>query len=739
MSLPRDVQHCANNRLELWGGIECTVNRVGDAWHDQLARSGHDVRDSDLDRIATLGLDAIRYPVVWERVAPRNFECCDWSWTDRRLARLRQLKVRPIAGLLHHGSGPAQTSLISDNFPQLLAEYAGLVAQRYPWLTDYTPVNEPLTTARFSALYGLWYPHERSDRAFVKAVIHQCRATVLAMRAVREVNSHARLVQTEDLGFIHSTPKLAYQAEFENHRRWLTLDLLCGRVDRKHPLWHYLVGAGAAESELLWFADNVCPPDVAGFNYYLTSERFLDERVERYPAYTRGSNGRHQYADIEAVRVRGEGLEGLGTLLTQAAQRYHLPVAVTEVHLGCHRESQLRWLIDAWQTAHDLRAAGINVAAITSWSLLGSYDWNSLCVRQDGHYESGAFDVRSGTPRPTAVAKALRSLARGQTPEHPAVGALGWWEQDARLTFPPESTGRAGPCAPSPAVATQTAPLMIVGGSGALGQAFAWACRERRLAHVVLSRRDLDITHHEQIDAALKKHRPWAVINAAGFSRVDEAEQQPDVCHRVNAAGPALLATACAGCGARLVTFSSDLVFDGGQSVPYVERDPIGPLCTYGRTQVEAERQVLAASAETLVIRTSALFGPWDAYNYLTTTLRRLAAGETVPAAEDWFVSPTYAPDLVHATIDLLIDGETGLWHLTHQGVTSWADFARQGAAIVGIDYQNVRSCRGEELKLIAPRPAFSALSSHRGLLLPKLADGLRKYRDALDAAQRHA
>jgi hypothetical protein len=105
----------------------------------------------------------------------------------------------PIAGLVHHGSGPRHTSLVDPAFATGLAVYALAVAARYPWLTHYTPLNEPLTTARFSGLYCLWYPHGRNDRTFVQALLVQCRAAVLAMRAVRDVNPAANLVQTDDL------------------------------------------------------------------------------------------------------------------------------------------------------------------------------------------------------------------------------------------------------------------------------------------------------------------------------------------------------------------------------------------------------------------------------------------------------------------------------------------------------------------------------------------------------------
>src|ERR687889_2812776 len=169
--------------LELWGGLECTVARIGDAFRDQSAETGHTDRIEDLDRIAALGIRTLRYPVLWETISPDHPNTADWSWHDARLTRLRDLGIRPIAGLVHHGSGPSYTDLLDPAFPELLAAHAARVAQRYPWIELYTPVNEPLTTARFSGLYGHWYPHARREADFLRMVVNQCRATLLAMRA----------------------------------------------------------------------------------------------------------------------------------------------------------------------------------------------------------------------------------------------------------------------------------------------------------------------------------------------------------------------------------------------------------------------------------------------------------------------------------------------------------------------------------------------------------------------------
>ena len=375
---------------------------------------------------------------MWEKLAPDSLDRIDWRWTDFCLGKLKALGIRPIVGLVHHGSGPRYTDLLDPQFPEKLAAFASLVAERYPAIDAYTPVNEPLTTARFSALYGHWFPHHRDARSFLRVLVNECRGVALAMRAIREVNSKARLLQTEDLGRTFSTPDLRYQAEFENERRWLTWDLLRGAVDRHHPLWDYLEWTGFDLALLDWFQFEPCPADIVGINYYVTSERYLDERVENYPTALWGNNGRQAYADDAAVRSRRHGLAGIESLLQETARRYDTAIALTEVHLGCcEEEEQLRWFAEAWRAAENAREDGIDVLAVTAWSLLGSFDWDNLVTERRGFYEPGVFDIRDQTRRPTLLASALPFFAVGQPFRHPSLDAPGWWRQPSRLRHAP--------------------------------------------------------------------------------------------------------------------------------------------------------------------------------------------------------------------------------------------------------------------------------------------------------------
>lgn len=415
--------------IEVWGGVEYTCNRVRDSYLDQMVFSGHTERMTDYELFRRLGIRTLRFGLLWERheLDP------SWRWEDDRLGSLQSLGIRPIASLVHHGSGPRHTSLLDPRFPEKLSAYAGQVAERYPWLDAYTPVNEPNTTARFSGLYGIWYPHHFSRASYLQALLNQLKATVLSMEAVRRVRPDAQLIQPDDVGKTTSVESLRPLCELLNLRRWLPYDLLCGLVDSHHPMSAYMQGEGIAEAEIAWFAEHPCPPDVIGVNYYLTSDRFLDDRLELYPEDRRSAEG--PFVDVEAVRVRTEGIAGVDALLGEAWDRYGIPVAITEVHLGCSVDEQIRWLAESWQGIHRARENGAKCVALTAWALLGSYFWNELVTCENGHYEPGAFDVSRGVPVSTELAPVLSQIADGRPLRHSALSRPGWWRHANRILF----------------------------------------------------------------------------------------------------------------------------------------------------------------------------------------------------------------------------------------------------------------------------------------------------------------
>ncbi|MES2647566.1 MAG: family 1 glycosylhydrolase [Bacteroidota bacterium] len=712
-----------STKLDIWAGIECTYNRVNDNYQDQLEKAGFYTRQNDLERIAGLGIKMIRFPVIWEKHEPVQQQLIDWHFTEESLSKLQELKVEPIVGLVHHGSGPAFASFFNGSFEEGLASYAAKVAAKFNWVNYYTPVNEPLTTARFCGLYGHWYPHEKSEETFLQILLSECRATVLAMQEIRKINPAAKLVQTEDLGKTHSTPFLQQQADHENRRRWLSFDLLCGHVDEAHALYPYLLSNGVTTEQLLFFKKYPCPPDIIGINHYITSERYLDENRSLYPAHTWGGNGYQQYADVEAVRVSNPVLSGPYILLKEAWDRYGLPLAVTEVHLHCTREEQLRWFGQVYQDSLRLKEEGADIKAITAWAVLGSFDWCSLLTRCEGSYEPGLFDVRPSEPRATALTKIVSALANGKNFDHPLMQENGWWKRSCRIIY--EVPGF--PVAPQSIIST-TKPLLITGKTGTLGTAFARLCDLRGIHYILLGRDDVNLADERSIEKLILDHKPWALVNTAGFVRVDDAEMDRDNCFLANTTVPSKLAAVCKRYDVKFVTFSSDLVFNGHKKDPYLESDIVSPLNIYGQSKALAEQLVMNNNPAALIVRTSAFFGPWDKCNFIFNALNAFKNHQQIKVAADVTVSPTYVPDLVNNTLDLLIDDENGIWNLSNKGEVTWAMLATEVAERTGYNKRAFEAVSISDLGLMAQRPAYSVLTTEKGFEMPSLENALNRY-----------
>jgi dTDP-4-dehydrorhamnose reductase len=417
-------------RPEVWLGVECSRLRVGRRTVDQLELTGHAARTEHIALLASLGATAVRYPVLWERVAPRGLAHADWRWSDERLTMLRALGVRPVVGLLHHGNGPRGMSLLHPGFPAAFGRFAGAVARRYPWIDSYVPINEPITTARFSGLYGLWQPHGRSDDVFAQVLLAQCLAIRAAMDAIRGVTPDARLIVNDDVGRTFSTDALAAEAAFANERRWLAWDLLLGRVDPRHPMYPSLARSPDRIRELADLADRPCPPDLLGLDHYVTSDRYLDHRVERFAPAQDQPEG-HRYVDVEAVRIDGLPRAGVECAIADMWQRYGRPMALTEVSLSGPPRDQVAWWHEAWGAAVRARETGVRMEAVTAWAIFGATDWHSLFQTSEGRYEPGCIDVRSDPPTWRPVARAVRATALRLPAGKPRRD--GWWHRPDRF------------------------------------------------------------------------------------------------------------------------------------------------------------------------------------------------------------------------------------------------------------------------------------------------------------------
>jgi dTDP-4-dehydrorhamnose reductase len=408
--------------LELWASPEPTFARIdATTVRDQIAETGLDVRAGDAERIAALGVSASRVPVLWERVAPIDPHERDYREPQRRLDALRAAGVEPIVTLLHHGSGPQYTDLLDPAFPMWFADYAEATAKQFPWVRRWTPINEPLTTARFATLYGVWFPNMRDDRGFGRAMVNQTLAQQAAMRRIRRVVPEAQFVLTEDLQrYAAGDAGVSEYVAFLRERVYLSVELVAGRVGEDHPLATFLTErCGVNALELAIAQRDACVPDLVAFNHYPHSERYL---------FTTADGA----ADVPAVYVEGEPAPAAGPLLRGAAERLRLPLAVGEVHVHAPAAERVRWLAQHAADVQQLRADGVDVRALGAWAAFGMIDWHSLLRRRERVAEDGIYTFAgpNGTPRPTAVADALRELAaRGRIDDH---GVRGWWERDDR-------------------------------------------------------------------------------------------------------------------------------------------------------------------------------------------------------------------------------------------------------------------------------------------------------------------
>ena len=158
----------------------------------------------------------------------------------------------------------------------------------------------------------------------------------------------------------------------------------------------------------------------------------------------------------------------------------------------------------------------------------------------------------------------------------------------------------------------------------------------------------------------------------------------------------------------------------------------MNPLNIYGKSKVEAERIVLGTFPDALVIRSSSFFGPWDKYNFIKKVTDALRFDQKFKVADDIIMSPTYVPDLVNVSLDLLIDNEKGIWHLTNEGSISWSDLAITVAGKAGLNAGLLQICRSADMGWKATRPSYSVLKSNHGKMMPSLKNAINRFFDEI-------
>jgi dTDP-4-dehydrorhamnose reductase len=228
----------------------------------------------------------------------------------------------------------------------------------------------------------------------------------------------------------------------------------------------------------------------------------------------------------------------------------------------------------------------------------------------------------------------------------------------------------------------------------------------------------LDITNQEAVRSAFAELKPDTIVNAAAYTAVDRAESEPELCHNVNAEGARIVALAAHACGSRLVQISTDFVFEGKSSTPYLPDDTPNPLSVYGESKLRGERAVLETLAErAVVLRTAWIYSAWGR-NFVLKMLQVMTDRGEVSVVADQFGSPTSARSLARTLWHLVIQADVhGIHHWTDAGVASWYDFAvaiaEGGSALnlvpAGVEVKPINTV---EYPTPARRPAYSVLNT---------------------------
>ncbi len=346
-------------------GIECSNPVIaGNHRIDQLALTGHyENWRKDLHLARGMGLRYLRYGPPIHRVflGPGKY---DWTFMDRVMAEMQKIGLRPIIDLVHFGLPDWLGTFQHPDWPQRLAEYAHAFAERYPWVTLYTPVNEIYITAQFSAAFGWWNERLMSDQAFVTNLKHCVKASILMMRAILKVRTDAIFIYSESTEYVHpGSPEMVPRATFMNERRFISLDLLFAH-DVSATIYQYLLQSGMSAAEYQWFRQqaDLKTHCIMGTDYYITNEHVIRD---------------------DGTSIGAGDVYGYYVITRQYFDRYRLPVMHTETNRV--NTDSVAWLWKEWMNLLRLREDGVPIIGFTWYGLIDMLDWDSALTKAQGH------------------------------------------------------------------------------------------------------------------------------------------------------------------------------------------------------------------------------------------------------------------------------------------------------------------------------------------------------------------
>jgi len=372
-------------------GIECSNPTIGNGRvrRDLLEECGHyDRWREDLRLTRGLGIRVLRYGLPIHRVylGPGKY---DWDFADLVMARMKRLGITPILDLLHFGVPDWIGDFQNPELPLHFASYCDAVAERYPWVRYYTPVNEIYVTARSSAKDGVWNEQLKSDKAFVTAMKHLVAASILGTQAIAARRPDCIVVQSESAEYTHEAKASpSREIALVNKQRLISLDLLYAH----HPdgeICQYLMDGGLTREEYDWFMAGEPPGyQIMGNDYYGRNEQIILPGGELCPA---------------------QDVLGWYQITHEYYRRYKKPVMYTETNVF-EADQAPTWLWKQWINVLRMRADGVPVLGFTWYSLIDQVDWDIGLAEKRGHVnECGLFDM-ARNERP--VGAAYRDLLR---------------------------------------------------------------------------------------------------------------------------------------------------------------------------------------------------------------------------------------------------------------------------------------------------------------------------------------
>ncbi|KUG09973.1 family 1 glycosylhydrolase [Solirubrum puertoriconensis] len=356
-------------------GIECSNPTIdnGRTRRDQLAECRHyDYWQQDLQLVKDLGLRVLRYGLPYHKIhlGPDRY---DWEFADQVMAEIKRLGITPILDLLHFGVPDWVGNFQNPELPVHFARYAAAVAERYPWVRYYTPVNEIYVTARASARDGIWNEQLKDDRSFVTAMKHTVAASIMATQQIVHRRPDAVIVQSESAEFLHEARVVESDwVRLSNKLRFLSLDLLYAhQLDAEVML--FCLDNGLTRKELDWFMAGEPPGhQIMGNDYYGRNERIIKP---------------------DGGWCEAEDVLGWYHMTRTYYDRYRKPVMHTETNTFKAEDAEC-WLWKQWMNVLRMRQDGVPVLGFTWYSLTDQVDWDIALAEKRGTVNPcGLYDL----------------------------------------------------------------------------------------------------------------------------------------------------------------------------------------------------------------------------------------------------------------------------------------------------------------------------------------------------------